>query len=126
VAVTELGASTKLFCAQPGYLALGWLTVFGQANQHRGQLSLLPSAERGISTGESAAMLCGWGGKTAGMAHSHSICGDGASTSIFRLKDGMGNKKQIIHEWRSSFSSFSLSSRTAVFTDFQLYLPATL
>jgi len=34
-----------------------------------GQLSLLPSVGWEMSTGQSAAMLCGWGVK-AGMAHS--------------------------------------------------------
>ena len=37
-----------------------------------GQLSLLPSAERKMSTGQSAVTLCGWGVK-AGMVHS--TCG---------------------------------------------------
>ena len=37
-----------------------------------GQLSLLPSAEREMSTGQSAVMLCAWGLK-AGMVHS--TCG---------------------------------------------------
>jgi len=35
---------------------------------HPGQLSLLPSAGREMSTGQSAMMLCGWGVK-AGMVH---------------------------------------------------------
>ena len=39
---------------------------------HSGQLSLLPSAEGKISTGQSAVTLCGWEVK-AGMVHS--ICG---------------------------------------------------
>jgi len=33
-----------------------------------GQLSLLPSAVRGMSTSQNAVMLCGWGVK-AGMVH---------------------------------------------------------
>jgi len=37
-----------------------------------GQLSLLPSAGREMSTSQSAVMLCGWGVK-AGMVHS--TCG---------------------------------------------------
>jgi len=36
---------------------------------HSGQLSLLPSAGRKMSTGQSAVTLCGWGVK-AGMVHS--------------------------------------------------------
>jgi len=39
---------------------------------HLGQLSLLPSAGREMSTSQSAVMLCGWGVK-AGMVHS--TCG---------------------------------------------------
>jgi len=34
-----------------------------------GQLCLLPSAGRKISTGQSAVTLCGWGVKAAGMVH---------------------------------------------------------
>ena len=54
-------------------LALGWVTVFIRANHvsispcHPGQLSLLPSVGREMSTSQSAVMLCGWGVK-AGMA----------------------------------------------------------
>jgi len=46
------------------------VTVFGRSNHlsispsHPGQLSLLPYAEREMSTGQSAVMLCGWGVKT--------------------------------------------------------------
>jgi len=36
---------------------------------HSGQLSLLPSAGRKMSAGESAVTLCGWGVK-AGVVHS--------------------------------------------------------
>jgi len=56
-------------------LVLRWVTVFGRANHlsiapsHPGQLSLLSSAGREISTNRSAVMLCGWGVK-ARMAHS--------------------------------------------------------
>jgi len=35
-----------------------------------GQLSLLPSEGREISTGQGAVMLCGWGVKLGRMAHS--------------------------------------------------------
>jgi len=44
-------------------------SVFGRANHlsispsHPGQLSLLPSAEREMNTGQSAPMFCGWGVK---------------------------------------------------------------
>jgi len=41
-------------------------------NNIPGQLSLLPSVGRAMSTSQSAAMLCGWGVK-AGMVHSN--CG---------------------------------------------------
>ena len=56
-------------------IALGWVTVFGQTTHatispsNPGQLSLLPSAGREMSTSQSAVMLCGWRAK-AGMAHS--------------------------------------------------------
>ena len=36
---------------------------------HPGQLSLLPSARRKMTTGQNVVTLCGWGVK-AGMAHS--------------------------------------------------------
>jgi len=58
-------------------LVLGWVTVFGGQNHlsispsHPGQLSLLPSAGRKMSTSQRAVMLCGWGVK-AGMVHSTS------------------------------------------------------
>jgi len=54
---------------------LGWVTVLRQATTavfHQvtlGQLSLLPSAGREMTTSQSAVTLCGWGLK-AGMAHS--------------------------------------------------------
>jgi len=50
-----------------GRRGLGWVTIFGRTNHlsispsHPGQLSLLPSASRKISTSESAVTLCGWG-----------------------------------------------------------------
>ena len=59
-------------------LVLGWVTRLWRTNHlsispsHPGQLSLLPSAGREMSTSQSAMMLCGWGVK-AGMAHS--TCG---------------------------------------------------
>ena len=59
-------------------LVLGWVTVFGRTNHlsispsHPGQLGLLPSAGREMSTSQRAVMLCGWGVK-AGMVHS--TCG---------------------------------------------------
>jgi len=59
-------------------LVVGWVTVFGRANHlsispsHPGQLSLLPSVGREMSTSQSAVMLCDWGVK-AGTAHS--TCG---------------------------------------------------
>ena len=42
------------------------------SSSHIGQLSLLPSAGRKMSTSQSAVMLCDWGVK-AGMVHS--TCG---------------------------------------------------
>jgi len=56
---------------RPPRLILGRVTVFGRANHlgispsHTapGQLSLLPSAGREMSAGQSAVMLCGWGTK---------------------------------------------------------------
>jgi len=42
---------------------------FSISPSHPGQLSLIPSAGQEMSTGQSAAMLCGWGVK-AGMVHS--------------------------------------------------------
>ena len=56
----------------------GWMTIFGWANllsispSHPGQLSLLPSAGREMSTNQSVVTLCGWVIK-AGVAHS--TCG---------------------------------------------------
>jgi len=62
------------------WLVLGWVTVFGGQTtsdlsispSHPGQLSLLLSAGREISTSQSAVMLCGWGVKTCMV---HSTCG---------------------------------------------------
>jgi len=62
------------FNSRPPRLILGWVTVFGRANNpsispsYPGQLSLLPSAEREMSTSQSAVTLCGSGVK-AGMVH---------------------------------------------------------
>jgi len=48
----------------------GWVTVFGRENHlsispsHPGQLSLLPSVGREMSTGHTAVMLCDWEVKT--------------------------------------------------------------
>jgi len=50
-------------------ITLGWVTIFERAHHfsislsHPGQLNLLPSAGQEMSTGYSAAMLCGWGVK---------------------------------------------------------------
>jgi len=66
------------FDSRPLRLILGWVTIFGRTNHlgispsHSGQLSLLSSAGRVISTIQSAVTLCGWVIK-AGMAHS--TCG---------------------------------------------------
>jgi len=63
---------SREFDSRPTRLILGWVTVFGRANHlsispsHPGQLSLLPSVGREMSTGESAVKLCAWGVK-AGM-----------------------------------------------------------
>jgi len=49
-----------------GRLVLGWVTVFGRAyhlgyvTSHRGQLSLLSSVKREMSTGQSVVKLCSW------------------------------------------------------------------
>ena len=62
---------SKVACSIPGhgrYCILS-VTVFGRANHlsispsQPGQLGLLPSAGREMSTGQSAATLCGWGVK---------------------------------------------------------------
>jgi len=71
-----LGMSTKLLCWIR--LVLGWVTYLQMGKppeyvtSHPGQLSLLPSMEWEMSTGESVMILYGWRVK-AGMAHS--ICG---------------------------------------------------
>jgi len=56
----------RAFDSRPPRLVLGWVTVFGRANHlgippsYPGKLSLVPYAGREMSTGQSAAMLCGW------------------------------------------------------------------
>jgi len=63
------------FDSWPPCLVLGWVTIFWRANHliisqsHPGQLSLLLSLGREVSTSHSVVMLCDWGVK-AGMAHS--------------------------------------------------------
>ena len=65
----------RKFDSRPPPLVLGSVTDFGRANRlnispsHPGQLSLLPSAGREMSTSQSAVTLCGRGVK-AGVAHS--------------------------------------------------------
>jgi len=74
VAVTSLGVINEV-APRRARLVLGWVTVFGEQSTSvfhqatRGQLSLLPSAGREMSTSQNAAMLCGWGVK-AGMVDS--------------------------------------------------------
>jgi len=75
VVVTSLGVSSY---STSGPLSTGMGDRLRRTNHlsispsHPGQLSLLPSAGRGMSTSQSAVMLCGWGVK-AGMVHS--TCG---------------------------------------------------
>jgi len=51
---------------------LRWINHLSISPSHLGQLTLLPSAGREMSSSRSAVMLCGWGVK-AGMVHS--TCG---------------------------------------------------
>jgi len=57
----------KFNCWLLQQLLLAWVTIFRQANHfsislsHPGQLSLLFSAEREMSTSQSVMMLCSWG-----------------------------------------------------------------
>ena len=51
---------------------------------HPGQLSLLPSVGREISTDQSAVTLCGWGVK-AGMVHSTCGCTCGSQVKLCDL-----------------------------------------
>jgi len=73
VAVTALGISTKLLYIRPSEYSMDdrlWIVNhLSISSRHPGQLSLLPSARREMSTSLSAVMLCGWGVK-AGMVHS--------------------------------------------------------
>jgi len=71
----DLRLDGREFESRPTRL-LGWVTVFGWANylsispsHHPGQLSVLPSAAREMSTSQRAMTFCGSGVK-AGMAHS--------------------------------------------------------
>ena len=56
-------------------LVLGWVTVFDVHNtlvslpSHPGQLSLMFSAEREMSTGQRTMTLCGWGVMQDGSFH---------------------------------------------------------
>jgi len=65
--------------SRPPLLILGWVTVFGRANHlsispsHPGELSLLPSAGRQMSTDHSVRMLPGREVKAASVVHS--TCG---------------------------------------------------
>jgi len=65
----DLQREGREFDSRLPWLVLGWVTVFGRQTTsvfHReppDQLSLLPSAGREVSTGQSAVMLCGWGVK---------------------------------------------------------------
>jgi len=49
-----------------GLILQGWVIIFGRAKHlsitpsHPGQLNLLPSVGREMSTNQSAVMLCGW------------------------------------------------------------------
>jgi len=62
------------FDSQLPRLILGWVTISGRTNHlsvsssHPGQLSLLPSVGREMSTSQSVVMLCGWRVKT-GVVH---------------------------------------------------------
>jgi len=78
VRALDLLLDGREFDSRPPRLVPGWVTVFGRANHlsispsHPGQLSLLPSAGREMSSSQSAVTLCGWGIK-AGVGHS--TCG---------------------------------------------------
>ena len=57
----DVGALTMLAsCCTSGPVSTGTVAVFGRANRPLGQLSLLPSSGREVSTSQSAAVLCGW------------------------------------------------------------------
>ena len=51
------------FDSRPPRLMLRWVTVFSISPSDLGQLSLLPSAGREMSTNQSAVTLCDWGVK---------------------------------------------------------------
>jgi len=71
--VARWSRSTKLLYAGPGEYWVGDRLRASKpprfVTNHSGQLSLLPSAGRKMSTVQSAVTLCGWGVK-AGMVHS--------------------------------------------------------
>jgi len=75
VMALELRLDGRKSDSWPLWLVLVCVTVFRRANHlcisqsHSGQLSLLPSVGREMSTGQSAVTLSGWGVKT-GMVHS--------------------------------------------------------
>jgi len=77
LAVTALGSRLdgRGSNSRPPRQIPGWVTFFGRAIHlsHPRQLSLLPSAEREMSTDQSAVTLCGWGVKE-GMVHSTCGC----------------------------------------------------
>ena len=78
VRASDLRLDGLEFDSLPPRLVLRWVTVFGAGKSPQyfteptGKLSLLPSAGREMSTGQSEVTLCGWGVK-AGMVHS--TCG---------------------------------------------------
>ena len=74
---------------------------------HSGQLSLLPSAEGKISTGQSAVTLCGWEVK-AGMVHS--ICG---CTSGWQVKRCDLSLTRVISE-RFRYEFFMIKRYTSL------------
>jgi len=69
IAVTAFGIINEVTLRR-ARLVLGWVTHFRAGippryvTNHPGQLSLLPSAGREMSTDQSAVMLCGWGVKS--------------------------------------------------------------
>ena len=85
VAVTLLHGRLNKVTLRLTTLILGWVTVFGRANHlsispsHSGQLSLLPSVGREVSTSQSAVILCGWGVK---VCMAHSTCGSACGWQV--------------------------------------------
>jgi len=67
VVVTVLGVSRSYTMSTPVSTGMDndlWSGIPPQyVTSHPGQLSLLPSVGRGMSTGQSVMMLCGWGVK---------------------------------------------------------------